>query len=260
MKLALVGAVTLGLGLILGVDGLVLAGGVWVVLGPLIRLVATRLVVEPQMSSAEAIEEGPEGGVGGSRPRLTGAGMAASTLLLFLVAVPSLAIGILGIGFSDGDGALRFIPIAVGALAGGIAVLSTVAYAAGAGIEAVVGDPKHPGTITIEASRETGTYVNERPRIEFELLVEPDDLPSYRVSKKATVPHTALGSIAVGDGFKALVDPEDPDSIAIDWESPLNPDVSDPSERLRRLDDLKAEGLVDAAEYEEQRRRILDSL
>ena len=260
MKLAFVGAVTLGLGLVLGVDGLMLAGGIWIVLGPLIRLVATRFVVEPEISSGETSAIAPEDGADRARPRLTGTGMALSTLLLVAVAVPSLAIGILEIGFSDDDGVLRFIPIAIGALAGGIAVLSTVVYAAGAGIEAVVGDPQHPGKITIEASRETGTYINERPRIEFELLVEPDDLPSYRVSKKATVPHTALASIAVGDGFRALVDPEDPDSIAIDWSSPLGGNDSDPSERLRRLDELKDQGLVDAAEYDEQRRRILDSL
>lgn len=260
MKLAFVGAVTLGLGLIVGVDGLVLAGGTWILLGPLIRLVATRFVVEPQMSSAEAPLDSAGDGGSRSRPRLTSTGMALSTLLLAVVAVSSLAIGILEIGFSDDDGALRFIPIAVGALAGGIAVLSTVVHAAGAGIQAVVGDPQHPGTVRIEASRETGTYINERPRIEFELLVEPADLPPYRVTKKATVPHTALGNIAVGDGFEALVDPADPDSIAIDWNSPLRGEESDSAERLRRLEELQDQGLIDATEYEEQRRRILNSL
>ena len=111
-----------------------------------------------------------------------------------------------------------------------------------------------------QAVRKTGTYINERPRIAFDLLVEPEDLPAYRVTKKATVPHTALGRIEPGDGFEALIDPEDEDSIAIDWDAPISGADGGPSERLKRLEQLRKQGQISDGEYEEHRRRILGSI
>lgn len=55
--------------------------------------------------------------------------------------------------------------------------------------------------MTIEGKRQTGTYVNEQPRAEFDFLVLPEGLPAYRVKKKVTVPLTSLGEIRFGDGF-----------------------------------------------------------
>jgi len=119
-----------------------------------------------------------------------------------------------------------------------------------------------PGTMTIRSMRETGTYINERPRIEFELTVEPDGLPAYELTKKATVPHTALGSLRVGDGFRAKVDPEKPESIEIDWGSPIRggDGADDTADRLDRLEVLRREGAITAEEYDRQRQRILDAI
>lgn len=84
-----------------------------------------------------------------------------------------------------------------------------------------VGDPVYPAKVTIEAKRQTGTYVNELPRIEFDLLVEPEGMPAYRVTKKAAVPYTALADIAIGSGFRARVMQGHEQRISIDWDSPV---------------------------------------
>ena len=100
------------------------------------------------------------------------------------------------------------------------------------------------------------------PRIEFVLDVKPETGAPYQVTKKATVPFTAIGSLAPGKGFQAKVaGAEEPTSMEIDWDSPLqDPSADSLDDRLRRLDDLKAQGLVTETEYDTQRRRLLDSL
>ena len=264
MKLAALGVVTLGIGIALGIDGLLLTGGLWIVLGLLLRVVVMR--GRERTEGPASYEDGggvtvtdEDPGRSGSRAqRLPVAGM----LVLGVIGVASLLIGILAIGFPEPDRDWRWLPIGIGALQCGIVFLSTAMYALGSGIQAVTGNPTHPARITIEGSRETGTYINERPRLEFELLVEPEGRPSYRVAKKATVPHTALGSIAIGDGFEALVDLDKPDGVAIDWDAPIPGEGGggDVSERIEKLQGLRDGGVISATEYETQRRRILDSI
>lgn len=259
MKLALIGLATLILGLAVDVPGLMIAGAVWIPAGLLTRVVFTR---NAERGPAEPAYDG------GTEPREPAVerppgspGFFVGTALLLLVAVPSLAIGLLGIGFSEADDAWRWIPIAVGALSGGIALISSLMYATGSGLNAAaeaIGVPEHPGTVTIEAVRETGTFINERPRLEFDLLVRPEDRPEYRVTKRATVPHTALGSINVGDGFEALIDLEKEKNIEIHWDAPLS--GGDPRERLEQLEEMHRDGLITDAEHEAQRRRVLDSI
>lgn len=122
------------------------------------------------------------------------------------------------------------------------------------------GEPVCAATVTIEGKRQTGTYINEQPRIEFDLLVEPEGLPSYRVKKKATVPHTALADIRLGDGFRAKVVPGEEEQIAIDWDSPIEGSEADPAQRLEQLEDLRRRGLVSPEEYRAQRERIIGSV
>ncbi len=103
----------------------------------------------------------------------------------------------------------RWLPIAVGGFDLLIVVISVLMYLTGAGASAAadaIGVPAVPATIWIRSVRETGTFVNERPRMSFELHVEPDattGLAAYEVTKKATVPFTAMGSLRVGNGFRA---------------------------------------------------------
>jgi len=189
-----------------------------------------------------------------------------STILFIALGVPSLVVGIMELGISADDTNWRWLPIAVGGYALFIGVVGGFLFLAGSAIEAKTGPaPTIPATLWITAVKETGTYINERPRLEFEFRVEPDaatGVAAYEVTKKATVPFTAMGSLKVGDGFQATVaGPEDPTSMEIAWDQPVaTPAESDVATRLAALDQLKAEGAVSEEEYQSQRMRILGSL
>lgn len=260
MKLAGLGVITAALGLTQSIDGLLIAGGSWVLIGLLAKLLKDRLAPEPSRGTAPAVDT--EAGDSTPADRTT---MLFGTLIFGLLATSSLAIGLLEIGFEPEDSDWRWLPVAVGGIAAFLAVVPAAMYGLGSGmiaaVEAVEGDPTVPATVTIEAVRETGMLINDRPRLEFDLVVEPEGMESYRVSKKATVPHIAIGAIGIGDGFHALIDPERPDGIQIDWERPIPAGSgADPAERLAQLQSLRESGAISDDEYAEQRRRILDSI
>lgn len=257
MKIAAFGVIAVAVGIGVGVDGLILAGGLWIVLGALAWMLVGRHARARRRSSGDpAVDE-----LQRQREAEPAWRYPVGITLVFAIGLGSLAIGLLGVGFEDGSG-WRWVPVAVGALATVIAAINLVARLSGVDLEkaAKAGEPQLAATVTIESKHQTGVYINEQPRIEFDLLVEPEGLPSYRVKKKATVPHTALSDIGIGDGFEARVDPEDEDRIAIDWDAPIEGDATDPGTRLERLDDLRRRGLIDADEYEAQRRRIVGSI
>ncbi len=257
MKLAVLGVVTAAIGLILSEPGLAAIGVLWVVLGPIMRQHGRRL---------EAMK-GPDG-----KPSMDGRTFASGTLLWLLLGVPSLLVGLLELGISPEHSNWRWLPIVIGGLALGIGILGGVLYATGSAIGAVTGTstpPTVPATIRIRSSKETGTFINERPRLELELTVEPESgsgVASYEVTKLATVPFTALGSIRVGDGFAALVvGPESPTAMEIHWDQPIAAQGSpeepvDVPARLAELDRLHRAGKVSDEEYNAQRERILGSL
>lgn len=275
MKLAAVGVVTMGIGVALAAPGLIGIGAFWVVMGLLARLHAQKI----KDLQAEAPEDGSAAtGAAGGKPAIDGRTFALGTLLWLTLGVPSLVVGLLDIGISAEHEDWRWLPIAVGGLALGIGGLSAAMYLAGSAVLAVAGKGSKseiPATIWIRAMKETGTYINERPRLEFELRVEPDPtsgLASYEVTKKATVPFTAMGSLRVGDGFKALVaGPESPTSMEIRWDEPVsesgraggNEALAEPldvSSRLEELDRLRRDAKISDEEYQAQRERILGSL
>lgn len=255
MKLAALGLVTAGLGLVLSIPGLLGIGAWWIVLGLLARQHAAKLT-ELQPTTP------------GGKPAIDGRTFAVGTALFLALGIPSLAVGILQLGIDGQHEAWRWLPIGVGALALGIGVLSTVLYLAGSAVSAAAGEPPTiPATIRIRSVKETGTYINERPRLEFELTVEPDaasGIAPYDVTKKATVPFTAMGSLKVGDGFQATVaGPDEPTSMEISWDQPVagaGPSDADVSARLDELDRLRREGKVTDEEYAAQRNRILGSI
>lgn len=272
MKLAAVGVVTVGLGVALGIPGLIGIGAFWIPMGLVVRAHGHRL---QQARADHAGNDATSVGQVATEVRaIDGRTFALGTLLLLAVGLPSLAVGIFEIGIGADDTAWRWLPVAVGALTTGIALVSGLMYAAGAGVAAAVeagGTPDVPATIWIRSVRETGTFVNERPRLEFVFHVEPDaasGVAPYEATKKATVPFTAMGSLRVGDGFKALVvGPGKPASMTIDWQSPVGPVApsrpagsTEVSARLDELDRLRREAKIDDEEYQAQRRRILGSL
>lgn len=257
MKLAALGVVAIGIGVALSIPGLVGIGAFWIGIGLLIR--SHGLNIKDLQSTAK--DDGEKKAVVLDRKTFT-----VSTLLFVALGVPSLLVGILELGISAEDADWRWLPIAVGGYALVVGVVGGALYLAGSAIESAAGPPPTiPATLWIAAVRETGTYINERPRLEFELRVEPDagtGVAAYEVTKKATVPFTAMGSLKVGDGFRALVaGPEEPTSMEISWDQPVgNGSEDDVAARLVALDRLKADGAVSEAEYQAQRERILGTL
>jgi MFS family permease len=258
VKLAALGLIAVAVGIAVGEDGLALVGAIWVVLGTLLWTFYTRY--EKELRKSVSTGDPAVDALQKARARSSGGRYAFALVLVLTAGLAPLAIGIAAVGFADGSG-WRWVPVAVGGLITLIGLLSAAVRLSGADLEAAAkaGEPQQAATITIEGKRQTGVYINEQPRIEFDLLVEPEGLPSYRVKKKATVPHSALSDIGIGDGFAAKVDPADPDRIAIDWNAPIDGDA-DPGARLERLEDLRRRDLIDADEYEAQRRRIVESL
>lgn len=257
MKLAALGVVTAAIGLVLSESGLSAIGVLWVVLGPIMRQHGRRLEAQKDATG---------------KPDLSGRTFAFGTLLWLALGVPSLLVGLLKLGISPENENWRWLPIIIGALALGIGGLGGLLYATGSAIGAVNKNspqPTVPATIRIRSSKETGTFINERPRLELELTVEPEPssgVAAYEVTKLATVPFTALGSLRVGDGFAAtVVGPESPTAMEIHWDQPIAAQGSaepaaDVPERLAELDRLHRAGKVTEEEYSAQRERILGSL
>lgn len=215
MKLAALGVITAAIGIGLDLPGLIGIGVFWVVVGPVMRQHGKRLT--------EMQEASPD-----KKPPKDGRTFALSTALWALLGVPSLLVGILELGIDAEHAGWRWLPIAVGGLAVGIGGVAALLYLLGGAAIAVadqIGVPETPATLWIRSVRETGAFVNERPRLEFVFGVEPDPgtaLAAYEVTKKASVPFTALAYLRVGDGFKArVVGPEDPTAMEIHWDQPV---------------------------------------
>lgn len=257
MKLAALGGVTAGIGIALDVPGLIGIGLFWVALGFPARAHARKLRRTTPVD---------------------GRTFALGTLLWLVLGVPSLAVGVLEIGIGAEHEEWRWLPTIVGGFALGIGVVGGILYLAGTAALAVGSSgpqPDVPAVVRIRALRETGTYINERPRLEFDFLVEPDPatgLASYEVTKKATVPFTAMAHLRVGDGFKALVaGAKEPTTMEIHWDAPVagdartgdgqaDPPSPDVSSRLDELEQLYRDGKVTEPEYQAQRQRILGTL
>lgn len=213
MKLAALGAVTMVIGLVLTEPGLVAVGALWVVVGILVRRHAAWLT-GPTTADART--------VAGGRTFATG------MLLWLVLGLPSLMIGLLSAGISPEHDGWRWLPLVVGVAALGVGVLAGTLWLLGSAVGAVAdgrAQPTSPATLRIRAMRETGTFINERPRLQLDLTVEPDPgtgLAPYEVTKSATVPYTALGSLVVGGGFRALVaGPDEPTAMTIHWDQPV---------------------------------------
>jgi hypothetical protein len=257
MKLAALGVVTIGIGVALSIPGLIGIGAFWIVMGLLVRTHGLNI----KDLQANAKDDAEKKAAVLDRKTFT-----ISTVLFIALGVPSLLVGILELGIDADDTNWRWLPVVVGVYALFIGVVGGFLYLAGSAIESAGGPPPTiPATLWIKAVKETGTYINERPRLEFVFRVEPESssgVAAYEVTKKATVPFTAIGSLKVGDGFHAKVaGPEHPTSMEIAWDRPTgSADDQEVSTRLDALDALKAEGRISEDEYASQRDRILGSL
>lgn len=256
MKLAILGVVAAGIGVALGQAGLIGIGAYWVLLGPVVRLHGLRL--KEANAAGKTVMDMPM--------FLRGAAIWAA------LGIPSLVVGLGRIGFDAEHADWRWVPLAMAIFALGFGGVGAALYLAGSALEKETGPPRTiPATLWIVSVRETGTFINERPRLEFVFRVEPDEgtgVAPYEVTKKATTPFTAMANLKPGDGFRAkIAGPEKPESMDISWDEPVaGPGEADSAAsggveaRLEALDKLRQEGTVSEEEYQAQRARILDSL
>lgn len=201
VMLSVAGVAAIALGLF-GSPGLTAIGALWLVVAYLGRRHALRL----RTVQREAVT---------NRMMLEGAAV------LLVGGVAALLVGLNQWGIDDPD--LRWLPIVVGGALTAFAVLTGSLFLLGSGLQAAAGEPPTvPATITIVSAADTGTMINDRPRMQLVLDVAPEGQPTYRVTKKATVPFSALGSIRPGDGFRAkVVGPDEPEKMDIDWATPI---------------------------------------
>jgi hypothetical protein len=109
---------------------------------------------------------------------------------------------------------------------------------------------------------QTGAYINEQPRVKLKLHIEAPGVTPFDVTHTYTVPLIALGAFATGDTLPVYLDREDPSKFTIDWLGGAHghADGADPKERLEKLEELKRDGLITKAEYNERRTKILDAI
>lgn len=255
MKLAAVGIIAVVAGIASGIDGLAIAGALWIAGGLLLKAVLTGDRLEARDP------QNPRWG------DLLGGRRGAGSVVSIVVGAASIAIGLVPVGF-DGDEPLRWVPVGLGVLIAGMPLLAITMFGLGSGLGAAadaIGVADHPATITVRSFAETGVLINERPRIEFDLTVHPSGGDPYEVTTKMVVGFTELGSMQRGRTYRGRVDPDKPGVVDIDWHEPLDAAGTgstgdDLQERLARADELLREGTITPDEHRAARRDILDDL
>lgn len=77
-----------------------------------------------------------------------------------------------------------------------------------------------PATATIVSLRETGTYVNNMPSVEVQLMVTPDGRPPFPATWTGLVPLLWLGQLRPGGALAVRFDPVTPSSLTVVWGQP----------------------------------------
>ncbi len=129
----------------------------------------------------------------------------------------------------------------------------------------------------LEASQ-TGTYVNEQPRVRLKLQIEAPGVTPFQAEKTVTVPLIALGALSSGRPLTVYLDRDQHQNFVIDW-SPggapftIAPEGSDPidlsaaaaaqQEVMRALQEHgvdTSKGTVDLRKLPEARAAVLEAL
>ncbi len=147
------------------------------------------------------------------------------------------------------------------------------------------------GVGTITDVRDTGTTINDNPRVKVTFRVEPlDGAPAFDVTKTKTVSRVRIPQ--GGDRYPIFYDREDPETFAwvevnddqgrasvvamfgdafgADGSGVGRPATATPAaaapveegplEKIRKLDELRVAGVVTDAEFAEQKARLLAEL
>lgn len=98
------------------------------------------------------------------------------------------------------------------------AMMANMASASAAATQAMTNGVD--ATATITAARQTGTQMNFNPVIELDLLVMmPSGIP-MPVTRQETVAQLHLARCQVGANLRVKVEPTNPNSLWIDWNTP----------------------------------------
>ena len=72
-----------------------------------------------------------------------------------------------------------------------------------------------PGTATITALRQTGTFVNENPEVEMDLQVSVDGMQPYPATHRQVIAMIAAPQFQPGATVPVKVDPAEPTSLIV---------------------------------------------
>jgi Short C-terminal domain len=117
--------------------------------------------------------------------------------------------------------------------------------------------------------QDTGTTINQNPRVKLTLQVQPEGREEFTITKKATVSRVRIPN--VGDPIRVKYWENAPDGLVIqprtqeDLAAAAGPtgmasppaEDADPLDRLKKLNDLRQAGALTDAEFEDQKARIL---
>ena len=73
------------------------------------------------------------------------------------------------------------------------------------------------GTAQILEATQTGTYVNNYPRVKLKLLVDAPGVPTFEDTRTETVPLIAVGRLTSGRPLTVYLKPDEPREYVIDW-------------------------------------------
>jgi len=114
---------------------------------------------------------------------------------------------------------------------------------------------------TIVEIEDTGTRVNDNPRVRLKLRVEPEGADPFALEKKVTVSLVSLPRR--GERVEVVYDPEDPSDFTFRMadlsDDPIAAPATDRVAQLERLADLRERGVLSQEEFEAEKRRLLES-
>ena len=64
---------------------------------------------------------------------------------------------------------------------------------------------------------QTGTYINNQPRVKLRLRIEAPGITPFEDEDTVTVPLIALGALSAGGTLSVVLDPAEPQKYVIDW-------------------------------------------
>ncbi len=131
------------------------------------------------------------------------------------------------------------------------------------------------GSARVLSVTDTGATLNDHPVCDLQLEVSVPGQAAYATTIRQAVPRMQAPMLQPGTTLAVKVDPEDRDSVVMDWQSQAEQasaiagqalqgagvtTAQDPVARLERLQALKDKGLLTDAEFDAQKQRILGDI